>query len=688
MKTPKKDSRNKNLNFRNPPNYESDFETEREVSLEEIKEEGKLIKQELLVENEELGVKVETPKAIYYLTKSDGIKLHHAGYFIPTNESFKFGQLFYAFAIVKKKRKNAKRKEKILPFIFEVEYKDGCIEKTEVRPLNELKYIDLGETIAQFERKTIGVSGLPTQLPLEVVEKITKKKDLPNDPVEELRNIYHVLKEKLKLHIEQDELLLDIGLCWALSTYWAEILGTIPLLVLIGVSGCGKSKFGTALCFISKKGMSIADPTDANLPRIIDGFKPTLLLDDWDEIMRRRREVIQSILKHVYKSGIKIPRLTPFRKVFLLDMFSIFTPVLITTTEPINEPQLQRRFIELKCERSTKKFPPIFNYDAYFFELFRPEREKMYLLMYLLAPQIFRMLQEIEINIPSPYSEIWLSILLIAKLIDEDLFKRIEEYALKTVEEKEEEVYKEEKLILQAINALFEERVSIERETVNFIEFTTNELKEKLKSIIVEDLKEMEEKEFLRKYTTQKLGLILKRLGIRKSGRTGKKRKREITWEEFTTLSKKIGFEVSDKCDMCDMLSTCHREGDIEKIGENDSKSSDFERVDNCRQVENLSHLSHMSHLPQSGDVVISSDAEKDTPCFPSSNLVTRSNPEKQEKKVTTGDYVTTSEKGGISFLRLPEGYYGKCSYCGENAFVEWIDSKGNHLCSNCRWEE
>ncbi|MFH8119349.1 MAG: hypothetical protein QXS37_00880, partial [Candidatus Aenigmatarchaeota archaeon] len=78
----------------------------------------------------------------------------------------------------------------------------------------------------------------------------------------------------------------------------------------------------------------------------------------------------------------------------------------------------------------------------------------------------------------------------------------------------------------------------------------------------------------------------------------------------------------------------------------------------------------------------------KDTPCFPSSNLVTRSNPEKQEKKVTTGDYVTTSEKGGISFLRLPEGYHGKCSYCGKNTFVEWIDSKGNHLCSNCRWEE
>ncbi|MEM5871947.1 MAG: hypothetical protein QW051_03680 [Candidatus Aenigmatarchaeota archaeon] len=610
---------------------------EEKIDLNEILEKGQKIREELLIE--EKGLKVETKRATYLLIKSDGLKLHHAGYFISLGEELRFGQLFFAFSKVKTINNEGDEieEEKILPFLFEVVYKNGNISSSEIRPLNEVDYIDLGETVAQIEKKTISHASLPTQIPLEVIEKIHTKKNTPSNPEDELRKVYVKLKEKLKTHIDQPEDVLDVALCWTLATYWSEVFGIMPLLELIGVSGSGKTKFGTALTFIAKKGLGIADPTDANLSRIIDGLKPTLLVDDWDEVMRKRKEIAQSILKHTYKSTVMIPRLTQFGKKFFIDLFSPYAPVIITTTEPITEPQLSRRIIELECKKSEKRFPNISNYVNYFLMTFKEERTILYELMFILIPKVFHIFESLDVDLPQPYAELWLPILTVAKILGVDVYSKVYEYAKSIIEEKQLEVYADERLALQAIDLLFKERVSIEGEKVELLEFTSSDVREKIKKIL-EDEQEFDEKLFEKQFTPRKIANVLKRLGIKSCKRTNKKRMRAITRKEFFDILNKLNlrdFVESDGSDGSDGTSTCVDGFATENTYQNAIKTSNFEAK------ENLTHA--------------------DIPSLPS--------------------------LPSPLFLRLENGYYSRCSYCGEMRVLEWMDHEGNCLCSKCKAE-
>ncbi|MEM5875297.1 MAG: hypothetical protein QXW01_00275 [Candidatus Aenigmatarchaeota archaeon] len=628
--------------------------------IKEILEEGKKIKEEFLAEKGELGLKIESKTATYILLKSDGLKLHHAGYFIPLTEQLRFGQLFYAFTRIKTKDKegNEIEDERILPFLIEARYNENKISDVEVKPLNEVEYIDLGETIAQIEKKTLGGSSLPTQLPLEIVEKIAKRKNLISDPLVELRNTYKILKEKLLQHIDQDENIVDIALCWSIATYWNEIFGVMPLLVLIGISGSGKTRFGTALSFIAKKGLGIADPTDANLSRVIDGFKPTLLMDDWDEVMRNKKIIAQSILKHVYKSTVAIPRLTQIGKRFVVDMFSPYAPVIITTSEPITEPQLQRRIIELQCRKTTRKFPNIYNYNLYFLSLFENERKKLYEIMFLLAPTVFSTFESLDIDIPAPYSEIWIPILTVAKLLGEDVYERVYSYARKTIEEKEEEVYREEKLILHAIGLLFKEKTTIEGKGVEVLEFAVSELREKLKTIVVDELREMEEKQFEKYFSIQRITLILQRLGIKIGKRTKKKRKREISMQEYMEILKRLGFEPGDEGDAGDAIYACTSGTEVSKNAPNSQIDAKFETV----KIDTHTYIA--------------------SPSSPASPYPLQVNQNPQIEYISK---MKDKNEEAELFLKLPDPISGICSYCGDKKVLTWITKDGHLMCDECR---
>lgn len=551
------------------------------------------------------ALKVETEKKVYKLVKSDGLKLHHAGYFLDLGNKLKFGQLFYSFSIVENKEKPEEVERKIIPYIIEIEYENGHISKTEIKPLSEVDFIDLGETIAEIEKKTLGVSSLPTQLSLDIITKVYENK-LPNNPIEELRKTYKKVKEKLLKHVyHSNETIIDIALCWAFATYWNEIFGVMPILELVGVSGSGKTRFGTALTFISKKGLGIADPTDANLVRVIDGFKPTLLIDDWDEIMRSNRKVAHSLLKHVYKQSIHVPRLTQYGKRFYVEMFSPYAPLIITTCEPISEPQLQRRIVELHCEKSTKQFPALTNPENYFFFYFKEERDKLYEIMFSIVPNVYETFINLNIELPSPYSEIWSPILTIAKLVDEDIYKRILEYAKQIVEEKESEVYREEILVLQAIEKLFEENKQKTLNENKALEFRINDLQLKLKELLLSE-EAISEKDFEKSFSSQRLGIILNRLGIKKK-RKGKKRERIriITEEEFIELCKKLGYEISnnetqkaDEADKADDFLTQQANIKDSKNASESQKEQFYEESKTPQHAEKLSASSALSAYP------------------------------------------------------------------------------------------
>lgn len=619
----------------------------KESEVKEIIEEGKKYEKLLdlqmrIVVGDKSIIEVEGKDRIYYLLKTDGLKLHPAGYFLVENDKMRFGQLFYAFVKIQKENDVY---DDIHPFVVEVTYKNKEIEDVKINPLEDLSYIDLGETVATFEKKSRGVSSLPTQLPFEVVTKIFYRTNLIQNPLEELRKIYENLKEKIKKHIDQDDTIINIALCWSIATYWYEVFGVIPILSLIGVSGSGKTKFATAICYISKKGLPIADPTDTNITRVIDGFKPTLLIDDWDEVMRKKKEIANSILKHVYKSTITVPRLKQVKNSFVVELFSPYAPVILTTAEPIESPQLQRRMIELQCRKSERPFPNVGDYNPYFLSLYREEREKLYEIMFILTPIVFEKFHSLDINLQHPHSEIWSPVLTIAKLLGDDVFNEIYEYAKKITEEKEEEVYKEEKTFLQAISLFFKQQ-NLEGKNVEVVEFTASELKENLMKIVVDELKEMDEIQFTKYYTPQRIGSILKRMGIKSIRKGGKgERKKVVTRKEFNEFCKKFGVKLS--------------------TGEN---------ITECIDTDNSDNSDNTIHMPEKNNI----EKTQEKP-GKNGNLEQEKNP---GVHIRLSDL---SESSDTIFSLLKNSIYAECSYCRKLTYIKYKDRDGNYICDICK---
>jgi hypothetical protein len=482
---------------------------------------------------EEPILKLKTDWATYELLKSDGITVSHAGWFLATDEKINCGELFYAYTKIKKDKNEF---ENIEPFVLIFEYdKNGNVVSRSFKPLSELNVIELGKIIAKVNKKSVGESSLPTQIELETVAKL-----LNENPTVNLQKLYARIKEKILHYICFDnEIYGDIVTLWIIGTYFSDVFKVFPNLFILGSSGSGKTRLTKLITFTSRRGWMIADPTDANLPRIIDGYRPTLGLDDFDIVMRKHFPVVLSLLKHVYKESIQIPRLEKVLKgnKFLLSLFSPYTPLVMNSTEPIAETQLITRYIRIDMSKSKKKFPRS-DPDVWYTQ---KERQELYITRFLFAPKVFEIFSHIDTGLVGRDDEIWSPILTIAKLISDDLFEKVKEFAIKESKKKEEELYPEEKLIIEAIEKLIGSE--------EIVEFTAGQLLDVIHDILIER-KEITEKTFEKEWNTRKLGKILERMHIPLK-RSGKKRLRIISKEQFQKLEDTYGLgDISDVCDV------------------------------------------------------------------------------------------------------------------------------------------
>ncbi|MEM5844135.1 MAG: AAA family ATPase [Candidatus Aenigmatarchaeota archaeon] len=151
----------------------------------------------------------------------------------------------------------------------------------------------------------------------------------------------------------------------------------------------------------------------------------------------------------------------------------------------------------------------------------------------------------------------------------------------------------------------------------------------------------------------------------------------EFTTKEIKEEIKKEGFS---KATIERAISTLVQQGKIIRI-----KRGHYRRI-----VETLGDFSNASkpQLPQDANKTKIESKEENINNLKLYNNEAIDASENLNRLNTIKSEAIEAIDANEVFLHLPEGYYGKCSYCGENTFLEWIDSKGNHLCSNCRWEE
>jgi len=533
-------------------------------SLERILDEGKKLKERL----EKEVIRIETKEAKYHLLKADGLEVSPAGWFIDAGDIYSVAELFFAFTHVEKNVEEKKLEtEEILPFLLIYNYnKDGNIISKQILPLHEVSHVEIGNFIAKVDKKTLLDTSLTTQLSLDVVEKLEK------GTVEDIniKQIFSELVEELQKYIFfENSIFYKLTAFWIIGTFFSDVFKKFPTLFIIGPSGSGKTRLTSFIVYSSHRGFLLTDPTDTNLPRIIGALRPTLAIDDLDEIMRKKHEAILSILKHAYKSTVFIPRLEKTSKSnkFLLLLFNPFSPVVMNSIEPLVDTQHLSRVLVIQMKKlDENEASRVISEDPDEWVL-KPIRDKLYILRFKESIRVYKTFKEIQTGLTGRNDEIWRPILTIAKLVDEEVFQEVKDYAISTCASREELMYEEERLILYGIERIIK-KAQEDLEGKRQISFTASELREELFRIVVEEEKEMSEKEFERHFNVRYIGKILERLGIRMR-REGKKREkiRYLTLEEFEKLKRTFTPEASDtknQADMADMADVKNEEKRID----------------------------------------------------------------------------------------------------------------------------
>ena len=154
--------------------------------------------------------------------------------------------------------------------------------------------------------------------------------------------------------------------------------------------------------------------------------------------------------------------------------------------------------------------------------------------------------------------ELWFPLLVIAKLSGEEVYRNVLSYALEVAGKRFEEVYVEEKKLLNAIERIVYGKIRELEMQETFVktevtggftvEFQAKDVHEVLRQIMVDENKELDEREFMRKWNTQKIGIRLHRSFKLKSSKvSGGKRIYNITLEKFLELCRIFGYKPSEE---------------------------------------------------------------------------------------------------------------------------------------------
>jgi hypothetical protein len=397
------------------------------------------------------------------------------------------------------------------------------------------------------------------------LRRIIEGKEKPPD----LKEIYLKLKQKFKEYVYLDYKIIyyDISACFSISTFYYDICYAFPRLFIFGLMDTAKTKLTKCILCAGHKGYLFLNPSDPSIFRTIDAFKPTLGIDNIEKISKE----LESTLRGSYKKGSKIPRIEKIRKErFVLSLFDPYTPIVYNSTQMIKDIDLSRSILLVLEKVEENRYKGIIkDYDPETRE-FQEIRDLLYICRFLYAPKFYEIYKNLDIPIYGREREIWKPILTIAKMIDEELFNNLLNYALEYIEKQKEEYYKEEKEILEAIERIFKEQNAEE------ISFTSSELVKTLKIILVDEKEELSASRFEKYYTPHKIGRLLTRMGLRKK-RMGKERKRLyfLTLKELEEFKKKFGMADNTDINLGDK-SIYLKDDKKESFSKNEEKSQDL----------------------------------------------------------------------------------------------------------------
>src|SRR5215831_7842769 len=165
---------------------------------------------------------------------------------------------------------------------------------------------------------------------------------------EVLARCIKVLRDAMEFPRHEHAVLVAV---WAVSTYFYQLFLAFPRLNLCGEREAGKSKLMTILKGLAFNALLMLTPTPAVLYRLIQEFRPTVLLDEVEGLNKDDARDIISIINSGYKWGGTVPRCEGERRK-QVELFQVYSPLALAAIKNINA-TTEDRCIPLTLQRGS-----------------------------------------------------------------------------------------------------------------------------------------------------------------------------------------------------------------------------------------------------------------------------------------------------------------------------------------------
>ena len=467
---------------------------------------------------------------------SNGLVVKAHGFFIKIDGNYIVSEGTFIYCKKQIIDKHKEREfESIEPIIAYSVYESNNIVERKVIPARYNDKIIFNNKPIKIKLNVMNINEtLSTFMHYETITRFLK-----GDISKPLNEIFNEIKKKLEEYIDfyWDNRLYDLISCYIISTYFFDLFSAFPRLFIYGAFQSGKTRLTLFIVNCSRHGITFLDPSDASSYRGIDALAPTLGIDE--SVLSSR---LIKIISAGYKRGLKVPRIASRNEKFILEMLNSYAPVVMNSTEDLRE-ILKQRCIIITMKISNNK--NLKNEDPTTLEL-ENIREELYLARLTRLNEVINAYNTIKNQIPltSRPRELWLPILTIAKAINDNVYNNMLSLAIEDLNKRSEELYTEERLILEVIERLFEEERQKTLDNFNekdnavslTISFTASEIYGMLKWLLIEERGELTERQFEKLWSPTKIGIVLKRSLNLKSKRTSSKRLYELSFKQFQEL--------------------------------------------------------------------------------------------------------------------------------------------------------
>jgi hypothetical protein len=304
---------------------------------------------------------------------------------------------------------------------------------------NEL--IDISDDL-ELRKLKINYKDIPEELRLRwSLSKIKEFLDENEDKVNK-KLIYEKIKScyESNVYYAFDEWY-AVDACWDIGTYFFNLFSSYPIYERRGLKRSGKSKammIGRNITFNACDDLLI-NPSESSLFRETNDKRYTKYIDEAEKLFNFTKQGFESdgridIINSSYKKGSSVPRVEKIGNRFKTVYYKTYSPTQIGSIKGLYGATEDRAIVHISTRIPDNDSRGETEIDDSL-PIWQEIRNELYLLMFQNWKEIrdvYNELKKIKIdNLKKRQFELWLPILTIAKFIDEEIYKKIVNFAIK-----------------------------------------------------------------------------------------------------------------------------------------------------------------------------------------------------------------------------------------------------------------